>query len=110
MAKNYPLRIEAGATFKRSFRLTNKADGSLYDFTGCTAKMQIRQYPSSALILEVIPTISASTATISFTISATQTSTLTKNDYYWGMEVYGTPDGTIRLVGGEVAVTPEVVY
>lgn len=109
MAKDYPLRIEAGATFTRQFRVTNKTDGSIFDFTDFTAKAQIRQYPSSTLALEVIPTIDVATATITLTFSATQTSSLTHDQYFWGMELYG-PDETIRLVEGEVSVSPEVVY
>jgi hypothetical protein len=109
MAKDYPLRIEAGATFTRQFRLTNKIDASLFDFTDYTAKVQIRHYPSTSLVLEVIPTIDIPTAVITLTFIATQTSTLVEDNYYWGMELYG-PSQTIRLVEGKVAVTPEVVY
>jgi hypothetical protein len=111
MAQNYPLRIEAGATYTRQFRLTNKDDGSLYDFTGYTGKSQIREYPSSSLALEVTTSIDVPTAVITITITAAQSATLTDQKYYWGMEVAaagGNP--TVRLVEGEVSVTPQVVY
>jgi hypothetical protein len=111
MAKNYPLRIEAGATYTRQFRLTNKDDGSLYDFTGYTAKTQIREYPSTALALEVTTTIDVPTAVITITITAVQSATLTDQKYFWGMEVSAAGgEPTIRLVEGEVSVTPQVVY
>ena len=111
MAKNYPLRIEAGATYTRQFRLTNKADGSLYNFTGYTAKTQIRKYPSSALALEVTTSIDVPTAIITITITAAQTATLTDEKYFWGMEIAAAGgEPTIRLVEGEVSVTPQVVY
>ena len=110
MAKDYPLRIDAGATFTRQFRLTNKVDGSIFDFTGYTAKAQIREHVSTALALELNPTIELSTGIISFTISATNTSTLNAGPYIWGLEVTNAtiPD-TKRLVEGAVYVTPEVV-
>ena len=111
MAKNYPLRIEAGATYTRQFRLTNKADGSLYNFTGYTAKTQIREYPSTTLKLEVTTTIDIPTAIITIIITAVQTATLTNEKYYWGTEIAAAGgEPTIRLVEGEVAVTPQVVY
>jgi hypothetical protein len=111
MAKNYPLRIEAGATYSRQFRLTNKDDGSLYDFTGYTAKAQIREYPSSTLALEVDVEIDVPTAVITVNITAAETGTLTDQKYYWGMEISAAGgEPTIRLVEGEVSVTPQVVY
>ena len=111
MAKNYPLRIEAGATYTRQFRLTNKDDGSLYDFTGYTAKTQIREYPSTALALEVTTSIDVPTAVITITITAVQSATLVHEKYFWGMEISAAGgEPTIRLVEGEVAVTPQVVY
>jgi hypothetical protein len=110
MAKDYPLRIDAGATFTRQFRLTNVADGSLFDFTGYVAKAQIRQHPSSTLALELNPTIDIATAIISFTITPTNTSSLSAGPYVWGLEISNaTTVDTKRLVEGAVYVTPEVV-
>lgn len=111
MANDYPLRIEAGATFTRQFRLTNKVDGSLFDFTGYVAKAQIRRYPSSELVLELNPTINQQTSVISFTITPTNTSLLKNGPFVWGLEVSNsTISDTKRLVEGQVYVTPEVVY
>lgn len=109
MALNYPLRIEAGATYSRTFKLKNSSDGTLFDLTGYTPKAQIRQHPSTALVLELDVTTDIPNATVTVRIEAADTSTLTESNYYWGCELASLND-TIRLVEGEVAVSPEVVY
>lgn len=111
MANDYPLRIEAGATFTRQFRLTNKVDGTLFNFTGYVAKAQIRKYPSSQLILELNPTIDQGTSVISFTITPGNTALLNNGSFFWGLEVSNSQTSdTKRLVEGQVYVTAEVVY
>ncbi len=106
MAIQYNLHIEAGATFHRDLVYTNE-DGSLFDLTGYSAKLQIRPtVSSSTLTLEVIPTIDVPTATISWDFTATQTAALTGGVY--AVELTKSPT-VIRLVEGDVVVSPEVV-
>jgi len=106
MAYTYNLHIEAGATFSRDLVYTSE-DGSLFDLTGYTAKLQIRPTVSSAtLTLEVIPTITVLTATISWQFTAVQTALLTGGVYAIELTNGAT---VIRLVEGSVVVSPEVV-
>lgn len=107
MAANYTLNIEAGATFKRQFEYTND-DGTVFNLTGYTALMHIRESADAALALAVVPTIDVPTGTISVTITAAQTSTLSLPKYVYALELTSASN-VIRLVEGKVAVSPEVV-
>jgi len=109
MAANYGLEIEAGATFSLEFEYKND-DGTLFDFTGWTAKAQIRQTPSSATALEITTSINTSTSVITISLTAVQTATLTATNYVWAMELTQTSTSkVVRLVEGGVVVSPEVV-
>jgi hypothetical protein len=103
------LYVEAGATFERSLIYTND-DGTLFDLTGFTGELQIREaVTSSTATLTVIPTINVSTATISWAFTASQTAALTKDSYVYAMELYGPSNLVIRLIEGTLTVSPEVV-
>jgi outer membrane protein assembly factor BamB len=103
------LYVEAGATFQRSLVYTND-DGSLFDLTGYTGQLQVRETVSSATAkLTVTPSINVETATISWSFTATQTSTLTASSYVYALELYGPDNYVIRLLEGSVVVSPEVV-
>jgi hypothetical protein len=103
------LYVEAGATFQRSLVYTND-DGSLFDLTGFTALLQVRETVKSTTVkLAVNPTIDVATATISWSFSASQTSTLTAPSYVYAMELTNSSGFVIRLLEGAVTVSPEVV-
>jgi hypothetical protein len=111
MAFNQPLRIDAGATLPTiTFYVTN-SDGTVFDLTGYTAKMQFRQYPqsTSTLALELTPTVNSTLGTVTVNATATQTASLLLPSYFYGIEL---TNGTtvLRLADGEVTVSPEVVY
>lgn len=108
MSSTYPLRIEAGATYARTFKIKNKSDGSNFNLTGYTGKAQIRVSHDSPLVLEIIPTINATDSTVKIRIEATQTSNLLLNEYVWALEISNATD-TVRLLEGQVTVSPEVV-
>jgi hypothetical protein len=103
------LYVEAGATFERSLVYTND-DGSLFDLTGYTAELQVREKVTSAsAILTVIPTITVLTATIAWQFTAAQTATLTAKTYVYAMELTHSDGTVIRLIEGAVTPSPEVV-
>lgn len=103
------LYVEAGATYNRSLVYTND-DGTLVDLTDFTAELQVRETATSATAkLTVTPTINVVTATIAWEFTATQTSTLTAENYVYAMELFGPDDLVIRLIEGVVTVSPEVV-
>lgn len=108
-AINLNFLIEAGATFSRELVYTNE-DGTLFDLTGFTAELQVRETVSSATaLLTVTPSIDVETATIDWGFTAAQTSTLTKEKYVYAMELYGPDELVIRLIQGELVISPEVV-
>ena len=108
MSSTYPLRIEAGATYSRTFKIKNKSDGSNFSLTGYTARAQIRTDYDAGLTLAITPTISVPDSSITIRIEAAQTSLFLLPKYIWGLEIQNATD-TIRLLEGSVTVSPEVV-
>jgi len=108
MALRYRLHIDAGSTFRREFEYTNP-DGSEFDLTDYSAALQIRETPTSPLALSVTPDIDVENATISFTLTAAQTATLTQERYVYAIELTTPDDEVFRFVEGGIRVSPEVV-
>lgn len=108
MSSTYPLRIEAGATYSRTFKVKNKSDGSNFNLAGFTGAAQIRADYDAPLALAITPTFNVPNGTISIRIEASQTSALTGSEYVWGLEISNSTD-TIRMLEGPVTVSPEVV-
>tara|TARA_R110000822_G_scaffold86391_5_gene201428 strand:- start:1014 stop:1349 length:336 start_codon:yes stop_codon:yes gene_type:complete len=103
------LYVEAGATYSRSLVYTND-NGSVFDLTGYTAELQVRESASSPTAkLTVFPTIEVDTGTIAWEFTAVQTASLANELYVYAMELYGPDDLVIRLIQGAVTVSPEVV-
>jgi hypothetical protein len=111
MAFNQPLRIDAGATLPTiTFYVTN-SDGTVFDLTGYTAKMQFRQYPksTSTLALELTPTVNSTLGTVTVDATATQTANLVLPSYYYGIELTKGAN-VIRLADGIATISPDVVF
>lgn len=109
MAFRVNLYVEAGATFSREVTYTNP-DGTLFDLTGYSALLQVRLTPaSSTAVIQVTPTIDVQTATVSWTFSATQTALLTAPQYVYAIELANQQGIVIRLLEGDITVSPQVV-
>lgn len=109
MAFTVNLYVEAGATFTREITYTNE-DGSLFDLTDYTAELQVRLTASSATaVITKAPAIDVETAVISWSFSATETSSLTASKYVYALELTHTNGNVIRLVEGDLTISPEVV-
>lgn len=109
MAAKYTMNIDAGATFTHQFDYLDNA-GEPIDLTGYTALMQIRLKPSSLLVVESVPTINTTTSTVSVTLTAAQTATLIAPQYVYAIELTAAGgEPVIRLIEGNVLVSPEVV-
>lgn len=108
MAFTVNLYVEAGATFSREITYTNP-DGSVFDLTGYTAALQVRETATSSTAkITKTPTIDVSTGKVSWTFTASETSSLTAEKYVYAIEL--TKDGTVlRFVEGDITVSPEVV-
>ena len=108
MAESYSLSVDAGATYNAVSFLYKDEDGTPINLTGWTGKLQIRETPASSLVVEVIPTLT-SAGMVEFELSATQTALLTQKAYVYAIELTD-PDGVVvRLIGGKVNVSLEVV-
>lgn len=109
MATTVNLSVDAGATFSVEYEYTND-DGTIFDLTGYTGIMQIRDMPSSpSYVLQVTPTLTIATGIISVTLTATQTASLTNSSYVYAIELLGAGGYVIRAVEGKITVSPEVV-
>jgi hypothetical protein len=110
----FDLHILAGSTFPSvagdcEFYPTD-SDGVAFSLTGWTAKMQIRENPSTTAIIDIVPTVNTTTNSVAFSLTPTQTSLLTKTDYVWALELTQTSTGKVlTLARGQVEVTPEIV-
>jgi hypothetical protein len=105
----YTMNIDAGATFTRQFEYLND-DGTPFDLSDYTALFQARFKPDTDLVLESEPTIDLETGTVSLTLTAEQTATLIRPEYVYAIElIHTTNEPVIRLVGGTILVSPEVV-
>lgn len=110
----FDLYVLAGSTFPSvagdcSFYPTD-ANGVAMSLTGWTAKLQVRENPSVAAVIDIVPTVNTSDNSVSFSFTPTQTSLLTKTDYVWGLELTQTSTGKVlTLARGQVEVTPEIV-
>lgn len=110
----FNLEILAGSTFPSvagdcSFYPTD-ADDVAFSLTGWVAKLQIRENPSTAAIIDIVPTVNTSDNSVSFSLTPAQTSLLIKTDYVWAIELTQTSTGKVlTLARGQVLVTPEIV-
>jgi hypothetical protein len=110
----FDLVILAGSTFPSvagdcSFYPTD-SEGVAFSLTGWTAKLQIRENPSIAAVIDIVPSVNTSDNSVSFSLTPTQTALLTKTDYVWGLELTQTSTGKVlTLARGQVEVTPEIV-
>lgn len=109
MAFTVNLYIEAGATFTREVTYTNP-DGTVFDLTGYTAELQVRQTATSATaVIDMEPDIDTETGVISFTFTAAQTALLTAPKYVYAIELTHTDGTVLRFIEGDITPSPEVV-
>ena len=110
----FDLEILAGSTFPSvagdcSFYPTD-SEGVAFSLVGYTAKLQVRENPSTAAIIDIVPTVNTSDNSVSFSLTPTQTALLTKTDYVWALELTQTSTSKVlTLARGQVLVTPEIV-
>ncbi len=110
----FNLEVYAGSTFPSvagqcSFYPTD-VDGVAFDLTGYTAKLQVREQPSTEPVINIVPTINPADNSVSFMFTYAQTALLTKVDYVWAIELKNTATTEVlTLVRGQVYVYPEIV-
>ena len=108
----YNINLDQGATFRRSIVVKNP-DGSLYDFTNHTARMQIRsEIDSSDVMIELTTenariVLGGTDGTIELVIDADDTETL-QYDGVYDLEIVSNSGAVHRLLKGMVRLDYEV--
>ena len=106
-AGSWDLQIEQGSTFAETYTTTND-DGSPINWTGWTARAQIRVLaaPDAELLLDLTPYLTITGAAITVLVPATITADLTRSGR-WDLEL---TDGitVMRLLQGRALLAPEV--
>ena len=80
----FDLEVLAGSTFPSvagdcSFFPTD-SDGNAFSLTGWTARLQIRENPSIAAIIDITPTVDTTANSVSFSLTPAQTASLVRTD------------------------------
>lgn len=113
MAANYDITIDQGATFSFTF-IYKDANGDRVDLTDYTARMQIREYYSSATPVLELSTdeesieLGGTAGTVTITATDEQTRDIAIDSGVYDIELYSPTFRTIRLLQGKVFVSPEV--
>jgi hypothetical protein len=85
-------------------------NGDLFDLEGYSAIIQLREKISDAEpALDLELDIDLETSTLSFVISAEESSTLTAPRYFYAIELYAPDETVTRILQGSFKVSPEVV-
>jgi hypothetical protein len=108
----YNITCEQGSTFTRTFTI-QQSDGTVYDLTGFSARMQIRRDFDSTTILFTASTsgghitMSPLFGEITVDITATQTATITRDGVY-DLEIYNSSGIVYKVVKGRFTLAKEV--
>lgn len=110
LAGTYNIICEQGATFLREITVTN-ADGSLPNYNGSSARMQVKVAADSASSIIDLTTTNARLVlldnTITMNITAADTEELAPAQYKYDLEI-ATGSEVTRLIQGNFVVSPEV--
>lgn len=108
----YNINLDQGATFSRSIVVKNP-DGTLYDFTNHTARMQIRSEVDATDVMIELTTengriaLGGTNGTITLTIDADDTALL-QYDGVYDLEIVNNSGAVNRLLKGAVRLDYEV--
>jgi len=121
LAGIYNITCQAGATFGRTLTLKYPDPASppsdptylLWNFTGYTARMQVRRTVDSSTILISLTTensrivLGGVTGVVELFISAADTATITSSGVY-DLEIIASNGIVRRMIQGDFTVVPEV--
>ena len=111
-AGNYPIEVEQGATYRRTFTVTN--DASPFDLTGCIIRMQVRAKVTSPDVLAEKTTVNSSITVnplegeFTFTFTDEESAAWDWRKGVYDVEVELPGGDVIRLFEGTFTVKPEV--
>ena len=105
----YDFDIRQGATIEQKFTFLNP-DGSDFDFTGYSARSQMRQNFSSSMAFNLNPSLSANELTLNMTdIQSAAISILSNNktSYVYDIELINSLGKVWKAIHGTIGVYPE---
>jgi len=110
MAGKYDFEIKQGTTFTKLLKKKD-SEGTYINFTGYTAKMQIRKFSKAGDLAIELSTVNQKITidgtNITLNLTATETSALTGNLHYYDIEL--TKDSKVeRLLEGTITINTEV--
>lgn len=112
IAGDYNINVQQGSTFERNITVTDE-EGTPINFTGYTARMQIRPEVDSSTIFADLTTenglivLGGVFGTIFLTINAVTTSLMTREGVY-DLEIISSGGKIYRLLKGIVRIDHEV--
>lgn len=107
----YEIVCYQGATLDKTFTATQ--DGTAVNWTGYTAKLQVRRYPDSDVVLELSTNTGGGITTLTnngkviILATATQTSAINAGNYVYDLELTS-GSYVVRLVQGAFSVQAQV--
>lgn len=109
-AARYNLVIDQGSDFAVSMVISE--DGTVKNLTGFNVRAQMRSSKNSTSVAAAFTcaiTSPASSGTISMSLPAATSSSLTAGRYFYDLELYTASDATVtRLIQGDIDLTREV--
>lgn len=113
LAGKYNISIDQGATFERLITVKN-SDNNLFNFTGYTARMQIRRdVDDTSSIVQLTTengyiTLGGTAGTIVLYLPPVVTQSLSDRDCVYDLEIIDSVGKVYRLLKGQVRVDKEV--
>lgn len=117
-AGNLDLTLEQGATYRRQFLWRHPSQdggttpGALYDLSGCTAHMQIRQRAGTDILVDLNDTdgiaLGGTAGTIAILISSDRTMSLTVLKAVYDLYVHFPNGDVVKVLDGKVTVIPTI--
>jgi hypothetical protein len=108
MAQVQTFHLDAGASFAQELTYSDD-NGDLFDLTGCSARLQLRETLEAEAVLDLDLEIDVPTARLIIDLDPEQTSTLTAPRYQYAIELTNADGSVTRLLHGSFKVSPEVV-
>lgn len=109
-----PLKIDQGATFRKSVTWKAGTPVTPVDLTGCIARMHVRSEVKSPIVLLDLTTVNGgitlggAAGTVEIYLSDEQTTAITWTTGVYDLEVEFSNGEVRRLLYGSVTVSPEV--
>ena len=107
----YPLTIQQGASFTRTFRYRNQ-DGTPIDISGYSARLAIKRNYKDQAPLKVIQgpgaTVDGPNGVITFHMTGVESRVVTPGPGFYDVDLIA-GDEVVRLLSGSVIVLPGVI-